>query len=242
MKSQNSKFRTSEIHRLGKYFTLIELLVVIAIIAILASMLLPALKNARATAVKSLCLNQEKTMGLSISMYCNDYNGWVVPSSGDKPAVLGGNRANWAYYIAPYIYPDKDYWNMRKGTIFTCPADNTSRSTSGDPTNDVRSYVGNANIMGVNTTTYSPTVRESMVKNPSGTLVVGEFHGAKTTVATTAVLWTSTAAAIGAPFATYDCNGKWLRRTHGVMQNFLFFDAHVESLNLTEASGKNLLP
>jgi prepilin-type N-terminal cleavage/methylation domain-containing protein len=226
-----------------KIFTLIELLVVIAIISILASMLLPALKNARATAVKSLCLNQEKTMGLSISMYSVDYDAWVVPGTGGKPAELGGaNRANWAYYIAPYIYPDKKYWAMRKGTIFSCPADNTSRSTSSDPTNDIRSYAGNSNILAVNTTTWAPTVRENMVRNPSGTLIVGELHGASTAVPTTVVLWTSTYATFGAPFATFDNSGKWLRRTHGVMQNFLYFDAHVESLNLTEASGKNLLP
>ncbi|OGV51529.1 MAG: hypothetical protein A2017_01800 [Lentisphaerae bacterium GWF2_44_16] len=66
-------------------FTLLELLIVISIIMILASLLLPALKNSKDTAKSILCAGKLKQIGLAENSYAGDFNGWRAT----PPALKG---------------------------------------------------------------------------------------------------------------------------------------------------------
>ena len=58
-------------------FTLVELLIVSAVIAILAALLLPALDQARASAINIKCKNNFRQIGIALSMYLNDYHHYI---------------------------------------------------------------------------------------------------------------------------------------------------------------------
>ena len=91
---------------LRNQFTLIELLVVIAIIAILASMLLPALNQARSRAKATECINNMKQLGLALTMYAGDNQDFLLYKVSNNDGTLWSAvklKGGWAPKLWPYV-------------------------------------------------------------------------------------------------------------------------------------------
>lgn len=121
-------------------FTLIELFIVFAIIAILASLLLPALDGARKKARTISCLSNMKTLGTGFNQYTMDFNDYIAypiaPASDLSEGVFSGGSAfsdnrGWGAHIAVYFisgYRDPLVWPstsrpLEKWKPFYCPLD-----------------------------------------------------------------------------------------------------------------------
>lgn len=108
-----------------KKFTIIELLVVISIIAILASMLLPALSKAKDMAKKAQCQSNMKQQFLGVGNYLADWDGYIpakitLPQFSNFLRHLTGYANSGLDYIHVKPYFDTPY-NLGKKSILDCP-------------------------------------------------------------------------------------------------------------------------
>jgi len=137
-------------------FTLIELLVVIAIIAILASLLLPALSKAKAKAQGIACLNNLKQLQIAWQLYATDYNDQMVLNGANGQSDNRGWVSGWIFGNNPdgtnvlklmgtnaYLYP----YNQNIG-IYKCPADQSVTIAGGTRYPRVRSVSMNGFVNG----------------------------------------------------------------------------------------------
>jgi prepilin-type N-terminal cleavage/methylation domain-containing protein/prepilin-type processing-associated H-X9-DG protein len=173
-------------------FTLIELLVVISIIALLVSILLPALQSAKRKASGAVCLVNQKGIALAWIIYSNDNADRLVGGEADyrdAAYASGEYKINWVYrpedeqgnsawtqvvgwVVDKSLYKECELWGIRRGKLFPyieaegayhCPADSRDIKKG----NGFRSYSIVATLNGYDWTCPKILKKMSQIKHPA---------------------------------------------------------------------------
>ena len=220
---QNISMKTQK--KSERNFTLIELLIVVAIIAILAGMLLPALKSALEKGRSVSCMANLKQFSTCEAMYQGAFSDYIVPPYDNNQTYaphLHTNQYHWDYYFGKYFldykvnssgWPIPTSWKS-----FQCPTD-TRKINDRRPLSYVipsqYGYIGETHM----------GLRSNRIKIPSKCIFIAENNSMK--FRPTTPRQTNAAVGIcGTNAYVYADNSREFGWNHGSKTNILMFDGH----------------
>ena len=231
--------------RHGGGFTLIELLVVIAIIALLASLLLPALFNAKRSARFTACKGNLRQVGVALAMYVSDFSAYPTSIAESVAASDQVILKTWADLIEPYTTGGKTNAEFTD-PLFACPSDQSTygyNETGVAPTPFPVEGLGlggsnqlNA-VIGANLTPTVFPLRESQVIVPADMIAIGDA-GERDNYGIVLSIVGQIGFVMNMVSTPEDKQNEqngytFTKKRHGSKANILFCDGHVEGLKFT---------
>lgn len=213
-----------------KTFTLIELLFVIVIITILASLLLPALSKVKDKTKALSCLNNQKQIIMSESIYRNDYDGWTM--CWQDRDTTGGRTPSWVSWVQA-LFP---YTN--NASFWVCPS-SPNQSTIENVkkvrlVSQLSAALWQMQTIGINGTMFGiRPLKLTLVKFPAELIYSGDSVGNN-------ILYFDPPANNDWRYTIidklYPNNGNAFWSMHGKQINFTYIDGHADSRNYYDIS------
>ncbi|MBN2640028.1 MAG: prepilin-type N-terminal cleavage/methylation domain-containing protein [Victivallales bacterium] len=200
-------------------FTMVELLIVMAIIAILASMLLPTIQQARMKGFLASCTSNMRQLSLAVAMYSNDHDGWLPNCNGgnsnwvERIALAGGSAAGWNYGWKSGASPATK-------KLFLCPVGNNEAYYGVNYSYNKRVGYYHSSY-GYPAVAYCAPRRIDQVRSPGNRLLI--IDGKDKTYSITAI----------------DSNISQVDFRHSSGTNILWFDGHVSMCKYYEVKSFN---
>ena len=215
--------------------TLIELLVVVAILALLMSILLPSLSRARDVSKMTVCLSNQRQIGLAICMYLEKWERRMLPERVPADAINGSDLWDKALAremnIATVNNWGQDKWGREEAPILLCPSQPKAHVGHIPPQPAYGSYGLHRTIGWPNDIGYNPNNAIYRYRHWDRGFVNASSHQGPRQLSTLPVVYDASARRVLNYNYAYD-HYAWDHRhvTQGDGTNFLFADWHGEYL------------